>query len=98
MTACRLHYLDEARRELGEAFDWYAARSRRAAAALLREIEQAAADIVESPDRWPYLRSDVRRYVLRRFPYSLLYRQVQDSIQIIAVAHHKRRPGYWVGR
>jgi toxin ParE1/3/4 len=98
MAASELYYLAEARRELKEAFAWYADRNRSAAAALLVELDSTAARILEMPALGSPLQSGVRRLVLRRFPYSLVYRQVGDAIQIIAVAHHKRRPGYWVGR
>lgn len=39
-----------------------------------------------------------RRYVLKHFPYSLVYTVLADEIRILAVAHHSRRPGYWTGR
>ena len=35
---------------------------------------------------------------VRKFPYKVVYRNQQDGIEIIAVAHGKRRPGYWKGR
>jgi hypothetical protein len=39
-----------------------------------------------------------RMLTLYDFPYSLIYRIQGDEIRVIAVAHHSRRPGYWVGR
>lgn len=98
MTARRLYYLDEARQELREAFEWYAKRSQHAAATFLRELDRAAILVAESPDIWPYFEGDVQRYVLRKYPFSILYRHAENSIQVIAVAHHRRPPGYWRGR
>jgi plasmid stabilization system protein ParE len=40
----------------------------------------------------------IRKRILRKFPYSLLYTIDQDALLILAVAHHRRRPGYWAGR
>ena len=45
------------------------------------------------------VRGFVRRLILPKFPYSLLYRVVDDNlIRILAIAHHKRKPVYWIGR
>ena len=41
---------------------------------------------------------NTRMLPLHKFPYSLIYRLQGDVVRIIAVAHHSRRPGYWVGR
>jgi plasmid stabilization system protein ParE len=98
MSAHRLYLLEAAREELREAVEWYATRSQRAAATFLREVDRATGLIAESPDLWPRFDGEVQRYVLRSYPYSLLYRKVGTAIEIIAVAHHKRRPGYWRGR
>ncbi len=40
----------------------------------------------------------IRRFLLRRFPYVIIYEIVSDEIHILAVAHTKRRPGYWKNR
>ena len=39
-----------------------------------------------------------RRYLMKHFPYALVYTVSEDEIRILAVAHHSRRPGYWTGR
>jgi hypothetical protein len=44
------------------------------------------------------LRGEVRRRLLRRFPYALLYKIKPDSIRILAVMNLRRRPSYWLGR
>lgn len=41
---------------------------------------------------------DIRRAGLRRFPFNVLYRVIGAEVQILAVAHHRRRPAYWLGR
>jgi hypothetical protein len=52
------------------------------------------------PEAWPVWpgRTDVRPRVLQRFPYSIIYLVERNEIVIVAVAHHKRRPGYWLDR
>jgi plasmid stabilization system protein ParE len=86
--------LEEAR----AAYQWYMARSTAAASAFLSEIDLALARIAEAPDRWPAYMRGTRRYLLRRFPYSVVFRETADKIQVIAVAHGRRRPGYWKNR
>ncbi|MBK7425134.1 MAG: type II toxin-antitoxin system RelE/ParE family toxin [Propionivibrio sp.] len=39
-----------------------------------------------------------RQYNFRRFPYSIIYQVTVEELRILAVAHHRRRPGYWSGR
>ena len=55
--------------------------------------------IRRNPEAWPvWRRADVRQRVLRRYPYSIFYVTEAGVIVIVAVAHHKRRPGYWLSR
>lgn len=84
-----------ARAELIEAEDWYLARSPTAAREFLREVERAAARISEAPERYPLTKYGRRRFVLLEFPFDLVYRIETHELEIIAVAHHSRRPAYW---
>ncbi|MEW6269189.1 MAG: type II toxin-antitoxin system RelE/ParE family toxin [Thermodesulfobacteriota bacterium] len=43
-------------------------------------------------------RFPVRRLILRRFPYSVVFMELENEIRILAIAHHRRRPGYWSRR
>lgn len=95
MTVARVELTRGARRELEEALDWYQGRSHRAAEAFLREVERSFALIADAPRIWPRFEARTRRYLLRRFPFSIIYRTSEGAIEIIALAHHKRRPGYW---
>jgi len=74
---------------------WYAQRSQAAAAAFIAEIDDAIARIGESPETWPRYRRGTRRFVLRRFPFSVVYRVEEDAVYVVAVAHAQRRPEYW---
>jgi plasmid stabilization system protein ParE len=92
----RIH--EAARREANLATVWYADRSievaRRFADDLLAGFSRAAA----SPLRFPIYLHGTRRVVLRRFPYFIVFLDWQDEVHIVAVAHAKRRPGYWKKR
>lgn len=71
------------------------------AAAFVAEIEAAIQTLLASPTTWPVIEEpQIRRYLLRRFPYSLYYRweSERDRVSIYAVMHFSRRPRYWRDR
>jgi toxin ParE1/3/4 len=97
-VALELEYLDDAIAEAEAAARWYAERSATAAAGFAEEIDAALSAITRMPAAWPPFAHGTRRYLLRRFPYSVVYRVERDRILIVAVAHGHRRPGYWRSR
>lgn len=84
--------------EVLEAEQYYAGIHVELAKSFRHELETALERIEEGPDRWPRGRSETRRYVLHRFPYAVVYLRDGLGIGVIAVAHGKRRPGYWRSR
>ncbi|HSG39918.1 MAG TPA: type II toxin-antitoxin system RelE/ParE family toxin [Thermoanaerobaculia bacterium] len=93
----------EALRELVEAAEWYDSRQEGLSARLLEEIQRAQNLIGERPAAFPLLRVrardlQIRRALLSHFPYALIFVELPEEIRIIAVAHHKRRPEYWIKR
>ena len=77
---------------------WYRERNETASARFQREIDRAVDLISERPDTGsPYI-ENTRRVLLRRFPFFIVYRVRGDNVQIVAVAHARRRPGYWRAR
>lgn len=84
--------------DVEEAKNWYAARSLLAARGFLLALDAAVAAVVENPSRWPKGRYGSRRYVFpNRYPFTLVYR-LGPPLQIVSVAHHKRRPAFWKRR
>jgi plasmid stabilization system protein ParE len=96
VSGTQVEFTPEALREINEAFDQYFGESRRAAEAFVREVDRAVALIANLPAVWPHFEAGTRRYVLNKFPFSLIYREIPVGIEVVAVAHHKRRPQYWV--
>ena len=84
--------------ELWEARQWYAERSPRAADRFFQQYEQALEMIAARPLTWPNYHRGTRHYLLQSFPYHVIYRLSGDAVQVLAVAHAKRRPGYWQDR
>ena len=62
---------------------------------LLLAVEHGRTQIADFPSAWPPASTGARRYMLPGFPYQIVYRVRGDEIQIIAVAHHKRKPRNW---
>ncbi len=62
------------------------------------EVRKAAERISDYPTWWSVEKGDIRKYLLHKFPYKLLYSIENDHIFIIAVAHQHRRPDYWIDR
>jgi len=85
----------EAEDEMGEAVDWYAARNPRAALAFEAKIRTAIASIASDPSRMPALGPDRYFYLLKRFPYLVVHRSLDDAVEVLAVAYTSRRPGSW---
>ena len=93
MTVLRFHW--EAEEELFEAREWYEQRSEVAAQAFVLEVDHAVARILDAPLQYPKASRGERRFVLDRFPYTIMYRVRADEVFVTAVAHQSRRPGYW---
>jgi plasmid stabilization system protein ParE len=88
----------EAREDFRDAMHWYRSRSVIASAEFRRTVSDAIRHISQAPHRWPQYLHGTRRLVLDRFPFSVIYLNDPDLVTIIAVAHSKRKPGYWKHR
>lgn len=81
-----------------EAFRYYEERVPGLGVSFLLDLGEAGRLIGEHPEASPLVGEEIRRKLCRRFPYSLLYTVEPERILVLAVAHHKRRPGYWQER
>ena len=93
-----VNFISVAEREMLEAAEYYEDQSDGLGIAFLCEVHRASRDIARNPRRWPVVRDQTRRRMLRRFPYAILYRINPDEIVGIAVMHLHRRPDYWLDR
>ena len=88
----------QARAEARKAVLWYLEQSESAAVGFSAELQEAFLAIRKSPQLYPAYLHGTQRRILNRYPFSVVYRELLHAIQIIAVAHAKRRPGYWKKR
>ena len=86
----QIEFHDEAENELNAAAQYYEEREQGLGDEFLREAEEGMSRIQKLPLAWPIYEDPYRRYLLKRFPYSLVYRIGHESIFIIAVAHLHR--------
>lgn len=98
-----IRFAPEVWSELAEAALWYEAKKEGLGADLLAEIDVTLPLLVMRPRSFPRLRDvdpalEIRRALLARFPYALVFLVRGDEVRVLAVAHAKRRPGYWLGR
>jgi plasmid stabilization system protein ParE len=84
--------------ELIDAADYYDSKQPGLGRSFILEVKQAVSQITEHPESAEVLKGSARRKVLKRFPYSLIYSLTPDTIRILAIASHRRRPFYWRGR
>jgi hypothetical protein len=82
----------------GGADDWYLSHSIDASLAFLTDLQVALENVSHAPNRWPKYLYETRRLVMQRFPFSVVCLDDPNSVIIVAVAHSKRRPGYWKDR
>ncbi len=94
----RVEFHPDAEQDIANAQQWYAERSAIAARAFLTELMASVDTVAQSPARWPRHLAGTRRYVFAKFPFSLVYRVTDELLTVVAVTHHRRKPGYWSER
>lgn len=96
MAAYRL--TAEARRELRSGATFYEHQHPGLGKDFVLEVRRLCRRVVEAPKLGTEVRPGVRRRLLRRFPYAVLYAFEDSEVVILAIAHQSRRPGYWTSR
>ncbi len=94
-----LEIIPQAQRDIAEAARYYRAQRPGLEDEFPREIEEAIAKVHENPLMFEQVRSGIRRFLLDRFPYGVYYRTPdENTVRIIVVRHHRRRPGLGMRR
>lgn len=84
--------------ELVDAVEFYELEYEGLGLRFKEEVKKAAIRISEYPKAWSVERGEIRKYLLHKFPYKLLYSIETDHLFVIAVAHQHRQPYYWIDR
>lgn len=94
----RLVIQPQAEMDVADAVVWYEDQGAGLGNQLLDEIESVMERVAHSPFQFPQIRNEVRRALLRRFPYSVYFRVSDETVDIIAVLHQHRDPKTWQKR
>jgi plasmid stabilization system protein ParE len=84
--------------EYEDAVSYYERRQVDLGKRFILMVEAALDSIREAPMRWPILEQDVRRHLIKVFPYAVLYTSEGDHILVLAIMHCHGEPGYWRAR
>ena len=92
-----VRYDDAADEELIDEIVRYELRREGLGTEFLNTVREALRLITENPGAWQASEHerDVRRFVMDRFPFTIVYTELADEILVIAIAHASREPGYW---
>ena len=95
--------LDLAKREAHVAARWYERRQNGLSRRFLRVLYGTLLNIEQHPTHYPHLETvpdkvPIRRAIAKKFPYLVIYELRPDEVLVLAVAHAKRRPNYWMRR
>jgi toxin ParE1/3/4 len=81
--------------EFAESVAFYDAENSSLGNEFADAVEFAVQFVRASPQAGSPVRQTLRRWLVRRFPYSIIYREESDRVYILAIAHHRRKPRYW---
>ncbi|MFY9270580.1 MAG: type II toxin-antitoxin system RelE/ParE family toxin [Candidatus Manganitrophaceae bacterium] len=88
----------EAKAEFNEAIDYYEECESGLGYDFAMEVFATVQNVLYYPTSWPVIEEDVRRCLVNRFPYGVIYSIEQGEIFILAVMHLRRHPDYWKNR
>ena len=91
-------FLPDAEEEMYEAARYYQSQAPGLGGEYLSEVERAVLSIAKAPLTWPKIEGELRRRIVRRFPFGILYYTDLKETVIVAIAHLRRKPGYWKNR
>jgi plasmid stabilization system protein ParE len=85
----------EAETEIGEAFYWYEEKVSGLGSDFILNLDAAIHAILRNPLLYPTLHKNIRRVLLRRFPYQVFFSYEENRVVVLAVFHGKRDPKIW---
>jgi len=80
------------------SYSWYEKELQGLGLQFISELEQSFDAISYTPSTWLTFQDGFRRYLLARFPFSIIYKEHKDKVYIVAVMHNSRNPEYWKER
>jgi toxin ParE1/3/4 len=94
----KARFLPDAEAEFLKEIAYFSAADNGLGVKFQRAVESAVNMAIANPDGGVPLASGTRRRLVKGFPFSVVYRASKSEILVIAVMHHRRKPGYWARR
>ena len=94
----KIRFLKLAQQELNDAVAWYDRQMEGLGQEFLDELDRAVRRTLRFPHSFPEIEPGIRRCLVARFPYGLIYGMDDNTIVVLAIAHLHRRPRYWIDR
>jgi toxin ParE2 len=93
----RIHLRSIAKRDMREAVTWYRERDPELANRFLDEVYRTLALLEQFPNIGGpvFGNRDARQLPVDNFPYQVVFKRFENRISVVAIAHDKKRPGYW---
>ncbi len=93
-----LRFRPEAADELHEAVRYYNKERPGLGFEFAAELRNALNRIKRYPDSWPLISPNIRKCIVNKFPFAVLYYRGNELLLVVAIMHMKRKPGYWQNR
>lgn len=90
-----LRFTAPATLELRAAADYYDSQSPGLGSRFTQSVAELCLMILDQPLAGSEVAPSIRRRLVRRYPYAVLYAIESEDVLVLALAHHRRRPGYW---
>jgi len=80
------------------SYEWYEKQIKGLGSSFIQELESSYEKISNFPKTWSTFNYGFKRFILSRFPFSIIYKEKESEILTIAVMHNSRKPNYWIKR
>ena len=94
----RISFHEFARKEFLDSRDYYDELAFGLGKSFVMEVEKCLHIIKTNPSAYPIIKENIRKAVVIKFSYSILYRFEKENVYILAIMHQKRKPNYWINR
>ena len=94
----QLEFHPEVTNDIKGSYLWYEDKLQGLGTRFLNELEDGYTAIQNFPDTWANFQYGFKRYILNKFPFSILYKVIEEKIVILAIMHNSRKPNYWINR
>ena len=84
--------------DIHTSYIWYEEQLQNLGKRFLAELEDGYDSIQRFPETWANFQYGFKRYILTQFPFSIIYKVLNNNIFVVAVMHNSRKPNYWTDR